>query len=284
MNRLPLILSLVLALFACSPEPSSFEIDNLYPWCIVAYDSLERSPEERIEMMKEVGFSKYAYDWRDHHLEDTERELKLAEANDIEIISVWLWLNAKRDSVTALSPANQRFIDILRDTKIETTVWLGFSPNYFKGKSQEESVEIAKEMIRAVADELEGTQCKIALYNHRGWFGYPYNQVEIIKELPELDLRMVYNFHHAHEYLKEFPEIVKVIRPYLVAVNLNGMHTEAQKIMSIGEGDHEQQMIELLLNEGFNGPWGILGHVGERDVKEVLEENIEGLYSIPINN
>ena len=45
-------------------------MDNLYPWCIVAFDSLERSQSERINMLNELGFSKYAYDWRDEHLDD----------------------------------------------------------------------------------------------------------------------------------------------------------------------------------------------------------------------
>ena len=139
-------------------------------------------------------------------------------------------------------------------------------------------------MIKVVARELGGTHCKIALYNHRGWFGNPYNQIEIINELPELQLGMVYNFHHAHEYLDDFPEIVKSIKPYLIAVNLNGMSLEGQKIMSVGSGEYEKQMIQLLLEEGYHGPWGILGHVGERDVRKVVEENIRGLNSLSINN
>ncbi|MBT8191224.1 MAG: AP endonuclease, partial [Bacteroidia bacterium] len=77
-------------------------MDNFYPWCIVAYDSMERNPSERVAMLKKMNFSKYAYDWRDRHLESTAEELSLANENDIEIISVWLWLNAKRDSTNNL--------------------------------------------------------------------------------------------------------------------------------------------------------------------------------------
>ena len=61
------------------------------------------------------------------------------------------------------------------------------------------AIEMVK-YVSAIADEID---CKIALYNHRGWFGNPHNQVEIIKALPELNLTMVYNFHHAHEYLDD---------------------------------------------------------------------------------
>ena len=61
-------------------------------------------------MLKELGFIKYAYDWRDNNLDEIETELKLAIENDIEIISVWFWLNAKRDSLHKLSASNDYFM------------------------------------------------------------------------------------------------------------------------------------------------------------------------------
>jgi hypothetical protein len=36
-------------------------------------------------------------------------------------------------------------------------------------------------------------------------------------------------------------------------------------------------MIKQLLDQGFNGPWGILGHIKTEDVQKVLERNIDGL-------
>jgi hypothetical protein len=260
-------------------------MDNLYPWCIVAYDSLERSPDVRIQMMKEMGFTKYAYDWRDRHLDDVEEELRLAVDNEIEVISVWLWLNAKRDSLGKLSPANTRIFKILEKSKLETTIWMSFSNNYFKDLTQEESMKLAIEMVDFVAVKASKINCGIALYNHKGWFGNPYNQIEIIKALPHHDLSMVYNFHHAQDYMIEFPDIVKTIKPYLSAVNLNGMlYENSPKILPIGAGDAEADMINLLIDEGFNGPWGILGHVEGVDVKRILEQNIKGLHSLEIKS
>jgi hypothetical protein len=39
-------------------------------------------------------------------------------------------------------------------------------------------------------------------------------------------------------------------------------------------------MIEVLAEKGFNGPFGILGHVDDADVKVILEQNLEGLRSL----
>ena len=132
-------------------------------------------------------------------------------------------------------------------------------------------------MIEFIKKKAEETGCKLAIYNHRGWFGNPHNQLEILKKLNDESLTMVYNFHHAHEYVAEFPEIVKKIRPYLSYVNLNGVKKEGPEILPIGEGDYEYEMIKNLIDEGYNGPWGILGHIKTEDVQKVLTRNMEGL-------
>ena len=275
-----LFLLMVFVTSCLKQKEKDHTMQQLYPWCIVAYDSLERTPSERILMLKEMGFTKYAYDWRDKHLDEMATELTLAKKNDIEVISVWLWLNAKRDSLGKLSPANERIFDIVKDLQLKTTLWVSFSNNFFEDLTQEQSMNRAIEMLKFVNKKAEALGCKIALYNHKGWFGDPNNQVEIIKALPEYNLSMVYNFHHAHNYLNEFPEIVKKIKPYLSAVNLNGMQKDGPKILPIGEGEFEKEMFQLLTDEGFNGPWGLLGHVENADVKKVLEKNIKGYRSL----
>ncbi|MEO0640479.1 MAG: AP endonuclease, partial [Bacteroidota bacterium] len=60
-------------------------------------------------------------------------------------------------------------------------------------------------------------------------------------------------------------------------VNVSGVKKEGPQILTIGKGDHELDMMKRLQEEGFNGPWGILGHIKEEDVKEVLIRNMEGL-------
>ena len=117
----------------------------------------------------------------------------------------------------------------------------------------------------------------MALYNHSGWFGNPYNEIEIIKALTPADLKMVYNFHHGHNHMDDFETLVKAMRPHLSAVNLNGMKINGEKIMPLGSGNREKEMIAILKKSGFKGPWGILGHVENVDVKKILEKNLQGL-------
>ena len=81
-------------------------------------------------------------------------------------------------------------------------------------------------------------------------------------------------------YVHQFKEIVKEMKPYLSYVNLNGVNEDGPQIVAIGKGDYEYEMIKCLKDEGYNGPWGILGHIKTQDVKKVLQRNIDGLKSL----
>jgi len=258
-------------------------MNDLFPWCIVAYDVKDRTPMERVELLSDMGFTKYAYDWRDRHLDDMSTELNLMREAEIETIAVWLWLNATRDSVGNLGVANRRVFEILKETKTETTIWLSMSPNFFEDLSQSEAMKKATEFVHFIADEASKINCSVALYNHTGWFANTSNQLEIIHALTAYDIRMVYSFHHAQSDVADFSEIAGKIVPYLVSVNLGGVKVEGPKVITIGEGDFEKEMIEQLIRAGYKGPWGILDHVEGKDSKEVLMANIEGLRSLKID-
>ena len=69
--------------------------------------------------------------------------------------------------------------------------------------------------------------------------------------------------------------------PYLLCVNINGMNATADpKILPIGSGQHEQDMIKAVLGSGYQGPIGILGHIATEDVEVSLMNNLRGLKQV----
>ena len=68
--------------------------------------------------------------------------------------------------------------------------------------------------------------------------------------------------------------------PYLSTVNINGMRKEGPKIISLGDGDLELEMLHELKNSGFSGSIGILGHTDNEDIRKPLERNLKGLKSL----
>ena len=255
------LLALFVLVSSCNAKVGGpFQMDALSAWCIIGFDALDRTPAQRISMLKQMGITQYGYNKGKGDLSRMIEEFELAKANHIEINSVFLWLNAKRDRLGQLSPSNQTLLRNLAEVADKPSIWLSFSHNFFEGLSQEASVNRAMEMIMYVKQKTDSLGCKLALYNHHGWFGNPHHQIEILHRLKQDEITMVYNFHHAHDYVYEFPAIVKKIKPYLSYVNVSGVKLTGPKILMVGKGDHEFEMVKTLLDEGYHGPWGILGH------------------------
>ena len=125
--------------------------------------------------------------------------------------------------------------------------------------------------------------CSLALYNHGGWFGEPENQLAIIARLDaqEVDnVGIVYNFHHGHEHLDRFPALLNKMVPYLRTINLNGMEKDGdrhgRKILPLGQGDRDLELLRAICASGYIGPIGILGHTQD-DAEERLRDNLDGL-------
>jgi hypothetical protein len=58
------------------------------------------------------------------------------------------------------------------------------------------------------------------------------------------------------------------------------MRPERPKILPFGPGTHERQMLQRVLDSGFTGPVGVLGHI-DADVEEILRGYLRGLGFSP---
>lgn len=276
--RFLISLSFIILFICCSPSKLPFDVDSVHAWCIVPFDSEKRTPHERLAMLKLIGINSYAYDWREEHLEEMETEWELAKVNEIEIKGVWIWIDANNDSIPNLSASNEKLFETIDQVDLETQIWVGFNNNYFEGLSNDEAVSKGVEIISFLKEKATKLRCTIGLYNHGDWFGEPENQIKILKAAKlETEVGLIYNFHHGHHHIDRFGELVTEMLPYLWTVNINGMEKDGSKILTLGEGDYEKEMIETLFDQGYDGPIGILGHVDTADVKEILKANIKGL-------
>lgn len=279
MNRIFAILMILILTSSNFISAQELNMDNYFAWCIVPFDNQNRSPEERIEMLKNLGFKSYAYDWRAEHLPEMAKEINLARENDIDINAVWMWLD-NNDAVGNLSENNRKVLQALQETGLQTQIWVSFPENYFDNLSEQQRVEKAVEMIGYVSGEARKLNCTVGLYNHGGWFGRPENLVKIIENLPGHQVGIIFNFHHAHDMINEFAELVKLMKPHLWAVTLNGMNPGGPKILPLGSGEKEAEMLAILKQNGFSGPYGILGHVEDADVEKILKGNLKGLKKL----
>lgn len=269
-------------LLICLPglTQSIFSPQNLTAWCIVPFDKVKRGPEARIAMLKELGFKQYVYDWRKEHLSSFEQEIQLARQHNIQMEGVWMWIEGKRDKTGQLNEDNRRMLEIVAANKLQTIFWVGFDNPFFDGLSHQERVAKGAEFLKYLHSVVAPLKCKIALYNHGGWFGEPENEIEIIQQSGLKKVGIVYSFHHGHHQINRFHSMLKNILPYVVAINLNGMDLSKGQILPIGEGKSEAEMIGMIQELGFKGRIGVLGHRDDEDVEVVLKRNLEGLGKI----
>lgn len=249
--------------------PENFRSDRLVAWCIVPFDALKRGPQARAQMVQDLGLTRVAYDWRTEHIPQFEEEIQQYQKHGIEFFAFWSW----HDS---LAPLIQKY-------DVHPQIWItNPSP---AGETQEQKVQATAEQLLPLVKKTQAVGCQLGLYNHGGWGGEPANLVAVCevlrKEHGAEHVGIVYNFHHGHEHLQDFEEAFKSMQPYLLCLNLNGMETplpgHPNKILPIGDGQFETEMIRTVIQCGYLGPIGILDHRNELDAKLSLQQNLDGL-------
>ncbi|MFC2129689.1 AP endonuclease [Bacteroidota bacterium] len=269
----------VLLLSSCNTKSSEtmkmLETDQLIPWCIVPFDANYRTPLERAEMLNELGMSKLAYDYRDRHLPLFEEEIKVLHEHNIELSAVWFWIQEGEGQL--LDSTSEFILSTIEKTGTETSLWVSFPDSYFSALRDDEKLKKAVSTIGQLNERVEKAGCNIALYNHGDWFGEPENQVKIIQALGSDNISMVYNFHHGHHHIERFNELVPLMLPYLSVLNLNGMNEGGPKILDIGKGEEELWMLKAVIDAGYKGEFGFIGHTEGEDIKIVLQRNLQGL-------
>ncbi len=244
------------------------ERNNLVAWCIVPFDASRRTPEQRAAMLKALGLRKCAYDWREEHVPEFEREILAYRQHEIEFFAFW----GEHDAAFRLFDQYQIHPQIWRMVAVEDA------------GTEAEKLRQAIEDLLPLARRCQALACPLGIYNHGGWAGHPRNMVSIVLRLRDLgfaNVGIVFNFHHGHEFVARWPEWLQWMLPHLLCINLNGMADNATpKILALGQGEHEFEMIRCIVESSYTGPIGILDHRPDTDARVALEANLAGLEQI----
>ena len=249
--------------------PDLWDRGNLDAWCIVPFDAKKRTPAQRAEMVVRLGLKKVAYDWRDQHVAEFEDEILQYQKHGIEFFAFW--------------GEHPKAFELFAKYKLHPQIWL-MAPNP-EGATNETKVKAAAEQLLPVVERTRKLGCQLALYNHGGWNGEPENMAAISgylrKNHAAAHVGIVYNFHHGHSHIADFARHFKMMQPYLLAVNLNGMEAggdgKGRKILHLSEGDQELEMMRIIERSGWRGPVGIIDHRETTDSEVTLRNNLLGM-------
>lgn len=267
-------LALVSAPSALS-DAQLFARSNLVAWCIVPFDAQKRGPEARAVMLQKLGVM-FAYDYRAEHIPTFDAELTALKRHGVHLLAWWF--------PNELNNEARLILDLLKRHNLQPQLWLsgGGEPLTDPGKQQERVTAEARRII-PIAREAAAIGCKVGLYNHGGWFGEPENQLAIVEQLRTMGITnvgIVYNQHHGHSHVDRFPQLLQLMKPHLLCLNLNGMDRDGdqhgKKILVLGQGELDLQLLRIIQQSGWDGPIGILNHTDE-DAETRLRANLEGL-------
>lgn len=255
-------------------EYRNFRTENLVAWCIVPFDAKNRGPRDRAEMVRDLGFTRVAYDWREKHIPEFEQEIIEYKKNGLEYFAFWNWHES-------MAPLIQKY-------QIQPQIWDMFRGKLPEGTEEDKTLFVVNQFLPK-AQRAKQLGLKFGIYSHGGWAGKPGNLVAVCECLRNqhglTNVGIVYSFHHGHEDIADFSNVFATVQPFLLCLNLNGManpetvnrKTHANQILPIGEGLHEAKMIREVIKAGYDGPIGIIGHRADVDAKESLGANLVGL-------
>lgn len=261
------------------PDSGLFARTNLVAWCIVPFDSRKRGPEERAKMLDDLGIRRLAYDWRAEHVPTFDTEISVLRSHGIELTAWWFPADDGPDA--------RAILECLRRNRVSPQLWVTMGTEEEPDRARlKVKMNTAFTNLTSLCKRAAGIRSTVGLYNHLGWFGEPSNQLALIQRLHSAGLTnvgIIYNFHHGHAHIEQFPDLFRAMKPHLLAVNLNGMvrHGDriGKKIIPLGTGTEEAAMLRAIANSGWQGPIGILGHTDE-DAEVKLSKELEGLARI----
>lgn len=218
-------------------------------------------------MVAKLGLTKVAYDWRPEHVAEFEREILAYQKHGIEFFAFW----GQHDEAFAL----------FEKYGLSPQLWVMMKE---EGSTEEEKVKNAADALLPLLEKAKKLGSKVGLYNHGGWGGEPENMVavcEYLKEnLSKENVGIVYNLHHGHRHLDRLPAAIRIMKPHLLCLNLNGMDidgdTKGRKILPLGAGSEDLTVLRQIRASGYSGPLGLLNHTDE-DAEGRLLDNLDGL-------
>ncbi len=249
--------------------PANLQDKNLVAWCIVPFDGKNRGPAERAKMVKQLGLTRVAYDWRAKHVPQFEEEILQYKKHGLEMFAFW--------------GTHPEALSLFKKHGIHPQIWQTLHAPSAGAPAQR--VQAAAKALLPLVQQTKHAGCRLGLYNHGGWGGEPDNMIAVCQYLREHHnadhVGIVYNLHHGHGHVDDFAGVLARLKPYLLCLNLNGMthqgDKKGKKILPLSAGELDVKLLRIIHDSKYAGPVGIIGHTQD-DVQQRLQDNLDGLH------
>lgn len=233
-------------------------------------------------MLQRVGIGALAYDWRDEHIPTFDAELSELRDHGVEMTAFWLsggYVTSEQGAWA--DPHLRAALEFVERNDLKIEMWKMLVGDDLQGIADMDArYDAAAAQVEVLAKLFNQRGCKYGLYNHGSWGGEPQTMVEVVKRVEANDVGIVYNFFHGHDQLDLIPEAFAAMLPHLMCVNLNGMNPQGPKILPLGSGVRDRQILQMIADSDYGGPIGLIDHRPEIDAEISLRENLAGMQAV----
>jgi sugar phosphate isomerase/epimerase len=237
----------------------------------------DRPPEEQVAFLEARGYDGISVTWPEPEKTESMGAVAFVSSGKFKLINT-LWM-MKLDQ-----PVDTAYLDRVLPvlSRSKGFLWIMFGPADWEADAHERKVDHPIEKLREVADRARAFGVTVVLYPHEMTV-VPSAEVAL-DWLTKIDRPNVeLSLHLCHELKarnhERLTEIIKIVRPHLAAVTINGSDIDTSKggwsrtILPLYEGDFDvrQKFLQPLLDAGFRGPF-VLHTYG---LKPLPEEHFE---------
>jgi hypothetical protein len=253
-------------------------VETLAAWCVVPYDDRDRSPQDRANVLAELGFDALAWDWRDEHVDQLGEQADALAERNLTLAAIWAPVP---DGV--VSQALEAQVRVASGRGLAPQLWacaeFGAPGPVTEDADPSEYADRLEPLARLAAE----TGMTLAIYNHLGWLGEPLNGLRVLEELRRRgfdDTGLAYMQHHGHTHIDDFAQLWPQVQHAVVALGLNGMRDGAHwgdgKVLPYGHGPRDLELARAIAGSGWCGLTAIIGHTMD-PIEHRLEDDLAGL-------
>jgi sugar phosphate isomerase/epimerase len=264
---------------AAQPHPAAKGLPNpFFALDTATKDANHQSYDSQARMLKDLGYA----GWGPSAMENVPEMLKAVDASGLKLFAIYVMANVDLDK-SQYDPKIKDSIAALKGR--DTFVWLCLQGTKYKPASEEGDAR-AVAIIDEVAAMAEKAGVRVALYPHVNCYMARLDDaVRLAGKTRHHKVGVTFNLCHwlKTDHEKNPERVLKLARPYLVLVTINGAEYEGEwdrLIQPLGRGEFNVYgLLKMLRRLGYDGPVGFQGYGIKGDVNENLKETMKAWQS-----
>jgi len=237
------------------PQPAN----AFFAFCMDTHDAKKRTLSQQATMLKELEYAGAGHLW----LGGVGERLRTLDAAGLRLFQIYVRLNLSPSAKQPYDPRLREVLPLLKGRDVMLAVLVS------GGKPSDPALmPRAVKLLREIGDLARPHGVRVAVYPHAGdWLERVEDAVRVAKQVDRREVGVMFNLCHWLRVgdERQLQPLLKMARPYLFAVSINGADRAAdiqagkgKMIYPLGRGAFDNYaLLRELRKIDFRGPIGL---------------------------